>query len=574
MRTAKLLSSLSLFILLAIRAGATTFYVNAANPAPALPFTTWSTAATNIQNAIDASTNGDLIVVTNGVYQNGGTVMAGDLTNRVALNKPVTVQSVNGPWVTTILGTGATNGTTAVRCAWLTNGASLVGFTLMAGATRSSGTFTTLETGGGIWCASSNALVSNCVIVSNTAYFSGGGIYSGTVNNSLISSNGSSGAAYQSVLNNCTIVNNAGYGVSSPVAMTNCIIYFDNNNKGNYAGTGITGSHCCTTPALTGTGNFTNAPQLFVDGVHLSGGSPCIGAGISPVPGTDIFGNAWSNPPSVGCAEWQPSPIVTTPQVKFSGNQNGFTIGNSAFAGQSPFSFAWLKDGVPLQDNGNFSSTQTTNLIVTGVILADAGNYQLVVTNAFGAATSQVAQVVIHAVAAAGANPVAPYSTWTTAATNIQDAINAASAGDIVLVTNGVYASGGKVMAGDLTNRVALNLPIVVLSVNGYSATVIQGAWDPVSTNGPGAVRCAYLADGAVLNGFTLQNGATRATGDGYAGGPLESGGGIFCNSTNGIVSNCLLTNNSAVYGGGIGFGTLDNSLVLYNLAISGGGAL
>src|SRR5208283_649253 len=103
---------------------------------------------------------------------------------------------------------------------------------------------------------------------------------------------------------------------------------------------------------------------------------------------------------------------------------------------------------------------------------------------------------------AAGANPVPPYSTWTTAAITIQDAIDSAAAGDIVLATNGIYATGGRVMAGDLTNRVALNKSVIVTSVNGYSTTVIQGAWDPVSTNGtgPGAVRCAWLTNGAVLN--------------------------------------------------------------------------
>src|ERR1035441_8658569 len=68
-RTMKTLPCLTLFLLLALHAAATTFYVNASNPVPGSPFTTWSTAATNIQDAIDVSSSGDTILVTNGIYQ-------------------------------------------------------------------------------------------------------------------------------------------------------------------------------------------------------------------------------------------------------------------------------------------------------------------------------------------------------------------------------------------------------------------------------------------------------------------------------------------------------------------------
>jgi len=51
----------------ALTASAATLYVWQNSPGSAPPYAAWATAATNIQDAIDAATAGDEIVVTNGV---------------------------------------------------------------------------------------------------------------------------------------------------------------------------------------------------------------------------------------------------------------------------------------------------------------------------------------------------------------------------------------------------------------------------------------------------------------------------------------------------------------------------
>jgi hypothetical protein len=163
------------------------------------PFTNWTTAATSIQSAVDAANPGDQIVVSNGVYNTGSRIAGDGATNRLLVSKAVSVQSVNGSAVTRI------DGGHAIRCVSLADGAIFNGFTITNGSSTN---------GGGVWCASTNVLLMNCLLINNTAA-SGGGAYSGTLSNCNFTGNtcpasgGSGAGAAASVLNYCSLNGNS-----------------------------------------------------------------------------------------------------------------------------------------------------------------------------------------------------------------------------------------------------------------------------------------------------------------------------------------------------------------------------
>jgi hypothetical protein len=596
---------------------AASFYVSPSG-ANTPPYADWASAATAIQSAIEAASAGDIVWVTNGTYMLGGKVMSG-MTNRVALDKALTVQSVNGPAVTIVRGAthNGTNGPTALRCAALTTNATLSGFTLCGGAT----VLGLQGNGGGVAGAFGKGLVTNCLIISNTAASTGGGAISVTLRNCTVKGNSSAndgGGTASCTLENCFISSNVAAhngGGSDHSTSRNCAITGNSagtagggdyggklvnctvtgNKVGNVSGGGVYGSsltnsivyqnsatgpqtnhgsstfeYCCTVPLPAGLGNTNADPQLLDDGIHLSNASPCRGAGTNTVlVGTDIDDQPWANPPSIGCDEWMPIPVIARqPKTEIVVGPLAVNIGRAVVAGQGPFVFSWSKESQILEDDAHYSGVHTTNLMINNFGLPDTGNYQIIASNAFGMATSAVVRLVIHCVTISNTAPIAPYTDWTTAATNIQDAIDVSEVEDFVLVTNGVYASGGPTATP--TGRIVIPKPIVVASVNGASKTIIQGAWDPVSTNGPQALRCAMLMAGSTLSGFTLQGGATPNIGSLQ----LQAGGGVLASSTNELILNCVIMSNSAAYaGGGVFGGTVRNCYLVGNQSTNGGGA-
>src|SRR5438105_616955 len=136
MKTPSLCLLSALMTVMAFPSLASVVYVSLSSNDPLPPYSSWETAATNIQDAVDAATPGDLVLVTNGVYNTrgrtgAGTPAGGVTTNRVLLGKSITLQSCNGPSVTSIEGSHTGISEHYVRCVcFVTNNVFVTGFTL------------------------------------------------------------------------------------------------------------------------------------------------------------------------------------------------------------------------------------------------------------------------------------------------------------------------------------------------------------------------------------------------------------------------------------------------------------
>lgn len=140
---------------------------------------------------------------------------------------------------------------------------------------------------------------------------------------------------------------------------------------------------------------------------------------------------------------------------------------------------------------------------------------------------------------------------------SIQDAINAAADGDVIVLNPGTYAQYISFAGKD----------IVVRSTDPYDPAVVAatilngGGTDSVVTIGPGSTSAAQL------KGLTLTNGAA------------SYGGGISCNGASPTITRNIVIGNQATAGGGgifvqAGAPNITQNVVRQNLAASAGGGI
>jgi hypothetical protein len=435
--------------------------------------------------------------------------------------------------------------------------------------------------GGGIYCHSAAAFVSNCVVIGNTTspYLAGtlgGGVYQGTLVNCLLENNSAqSGAgACAATLNDCVLTGNSTLyqgqgGGACNGTLNNCLL---EGNSAEYGGGAFyaTLNSCSLSnnaASLAGGGAYAGVlgDCLIVSNTAPYGGGTYLGTLYN----CDVIGNSattgsggeedgvlencivyYNNGGNYG-SDYQPTNLNYCCTTPLPANSVGDIMNDPAFVNQTGGNYH-LKSNSPCINAGN-------NAYVTNATDLDGNPRIAYGTVDLGAYESPYNTTNVHYVSLTSTNPETPFNGWSIAATNIQDAINAARTGDSILVTNGLYFGTTQHVTvpvfGVVQSRILIPGGLTVSSVNGPGVTAIQGG---------ASVSCAVLESNAILNGFTLTNGV--GTPNAFGG---SLGGGAYCLSSNALISDCVICSNSAYAGAGVYSGTLTNCILSNNLATS-----
>ncbi|MDZ8117979.1 choice-of-anchor Q domain-containing protein [Pontiella agarivorans] len=544
-----------------VSAEATAIHVSDAGGSDTNDGSSWLMAKQTLQAGIDAQdVVGGWVLVADGTYTNE--------LFPVYIDRPVSVQSTNGA-PSTVVDAGGMD-----RCFDITApGAVLTGFTVQNGFTY--------DSGAGIFCSSLNATVHNCIIRDNYSNYAGGGMAGGTAVNCHFLANKSDSdgaalraataigcvlagneaidgyaAAYLCELRNCTVVgNHAAYGTGGAFDcdLFNSIVWYNtcsNPDEGENITYG-TWTNVCSPDVVHGLdGSITNEPMLASIS-HLQPGSPCIGAGdAAEALETDIDGEAWLSPPAIGCDEYPGSGNVTGMLSMAVSGLIDCAVGTTA-------DYSFLAIGSATQTVADFGG----GTVVTNPVAAIsktwniAGMHDVVFTawnDTYPGGTSVTQTVNVLTLEAStiyvalGGSDANDGSSWALAKETIQGGVDAQMVyGGRVLVSNGTYM---------VTSPVMVATPVQLVGYGGWEETCIDGGNNS---------QCLYLQHSeALVDGFCITN----------AGGSYY-GGGVRCDTTDPVITNCLIVDcQSSLYGGGGYYGTYIDCVIMSNYAGYGAG--
>lgn len=139
-------------------------------------------------------------------------------------------------------------------------------------------------------------------------------------------------------------------------------------------------------------------------------------------------------------------------------------------------------------------------------------------------------------VAKNGQTPAGPYTSWSTAASNIQDAVNAAPTNGVVWVGAGRYTLPTNAVVYDGTNVVHIYKPLSLRSSNGVPGSAVidgEGKYRGIAVNYPYDSANRFMIDG-----FTISNCCATNKGAGII---------LNCGAYTALVQNCLISDNRVV---------------------------
>jgi len=139
----------------------------------------------------------------------------------------------------------------------------------------------------------------------------------------------------------------------------------------------------------------TGDPGNAWERISVANGNPYAGGQIATIPaagGAMNFGtdSSYDMTFDLGLKPATVSPTITTQPVSeavYPGQTATFAV---TAAGNAPLYYKWQKAGANLTDHANISGSATPALTISNVSAADTNNYEVVVSNSYGAVTSSV----------------------------------------------------------------------------------------------------------------------------------------------------------------------------------------
>ncbi len=537
--------------------------LTATDPAQAATLNVPSTAYPTIQAAIDASINGDKVVVADGTYTGTGNH---DID---FLGKAITLRSAKGPENCIIDCQGSKKN--EHRGFYFHSGekssAVLDGFTIKNGYKYP---------GAGIYCSGSSPIIKNCKITKNKAEWlngTGGGCYFSNsfakiINcritfNSAIGTSTHSGNGWGGGIG---IAKNSKIAISDSQIMNNYATYFSGGVGVNSSSLSVVNSVISNNSSESGAGlHFQDSSPTIMNSTitknsakNNGGGFYCIRSKVTVV-NTILWGDTGGE-----IDGWGSKITVTYSDVQGGWKGKGNIHADPLFV-NAPNGDYHLQSGSPCIDAGtNTAVTSGTDLDGNPRIVNDIVDMGAFEANPIVALANKVIDLDLpngisnSLLVKLDPAQAATLNVPSTAYPTIQAAIDASINGDKVVVADGTYTGTGNHDIDFLGKAITLR------SKKGPEKCIIDCQGSKKNEH-----RGFYFHSGekssAMLDGFTITRGN------------ISRGGGIYCINSSPTITNNIITGNSAS-GGGIycdnSSPTITNNMIKQNVNSGQGGGI